>query len=156
MRKQLWQSRTELQQQTEFCSALGSASCVLLWSSSVKENTVTQWLADVSHLAVLLWVCVLIVQRPFGHLMGTLFGYLTMCAHVVQRKLQPFLTIACQSLENFFESVNEDVPMDQNSQEHQFALAVAGTITSKLPTLVNRTTFPFCFAALCIIMAVFH
>lgn len=46
---------------------------------------VTQWLADVSRLAVLLRVCDLIVRRPSGYFMGTPFGYLTagltnMCA----------------------------------------------------------------------------
>lgn len=50
LREQLWQSEAELQQQADFCTGLGSATCCLLWSSSARENTVTHWLADVSHL----------------------------------------------------------------------------------------------------------
>lgn len=48
LREQLWQSGAQLQQQADFCSRLGSATCCLLWSSSARENTVTHWLADVS------------------------------------------------------------------------------------------------------------
>lgn len=50
LREQLWQRGAEIQQQADFCSGLGSATCCLLWSSSARENTVTHWLADVSHL----------------------------------------------------------------------------------------------------------
>ncbi|XP_072235689.1 heat shock factor 2-binding protein [Leuresthes tenuis] len=46
LREQLWQSGTELQQQADFCSGLGSAACSLLWSCSAREDTVTLWLAD--------------------------------------------------------------------------------------------------------------
>ncbi|XP_055084598.1 heat shock factor 2-binding protein [Periophthalmus magnuspinnatus] len=46
LREQLWQSGTELQQQADFCSSLGSASCCLLWSCSAKEDIITLWLSD--------------------------------------------------------------------------------------------------------------
>ncbi|XP_075999915.1 heat shock factor 2-binding protein [Genypterus blacodes] len=46
LREQLWQSGTELQQQADFCSGLGSSACSLLWSCSASEDTVTHWLAD--------------------------------------------------------------------------------------------------------------
>uniref|UniRef100_A0A3Q0SLV7 Heat shock transcription factor 2 binding protein n=1 Tax=Amphilophus citrinellus TaxID=61819 RepID=A0A3Q0SLV7_AMPCI len=36
--------REQLQQQADFCSDLGSAACGLLWSCSVKEDTVLLWL----------------------------------------------------------------------------------------------------------------
>lgn len=54
LREQLWQSGAELQQQADFCSALGSATCSLLWSCSSSENAVAQWLADVTYLSV--WI----------------------------------------------------------------------------------------------------
>uniref|UniRef100_A0A3Q4HBZ7 Heat shock factor 2-binding protein-like n=1 Tax=Neolamprologus brichardi TaxID=32507 RepID=A0A3Q4HBZ7_NEOBR len=57
LREQLWQSRVELQQQADFCSGLGSAACSLLWSCSAKEDTVSLWLADVSHLQSFVSVC---------------------------------------------------------------------------------------------------
>lgn len=47
LREQLWQSRAELQQQSDFCFGLGSAGCRLLWRCSAREDIVTQWLADV-------------------------------------------------------------------------------------------------------------
>nr|XP_029137640.1 heat shock factor 2-binding protein-like isoform X1 [Labrus bergylta] len=93
LREQLWQSGAELQQQADFCSSLGSASCSLLWSCSSSEQTVTHWLAD--------------------------------------GKLQSFLLVAAQTLESFVRSLDEEVKAeDHNSQEHQFVLAVAGTITN--------------------------
>ncbi|XP_039997955.1 heat shock factor 2-binding protein isoform X2 [Xiphias gladius] len=95
LREQLWQSAAELQQQADFCSGLGSATCSLLWSCSATEDTVTHWLAD--------------------------------------GKLQSFLTVAAQTLESFVRSLDEDVKTqteDHNSQEHQFVLALAGTITN--------------------------
>ncbi|KAG7503775.1 heat shock factor 2-binding protein [Solea senegalensis] len=46
LREQLWQSGAELQQQADFCSALGSATCGLLWKCSTSEDTVECWLAD--------------------------------------------------------------------------------------------------------------
>uniref|UniRef100_A0A3Q3M0H0 Heat shock transcription factor 2 binding protein n=1 Tax=Labrus bergylta TaxID=56723 RepID=A0A3Q3M0H0_9LABR len=91
LREQLWQSGAELQQQADFCSSLGSASCSLLWSCSSSEQTVTHWLG----------------------------------------KLQSFLLVAAQTLESFVRSLDEEVKAeDHNSQEHQFVLAVAGTITN--------------------------
>ncbi|XP_035533923.1 heat shock factor 2-binding protein [Morone saxatilis] len=93
LREQLWQSVAELQQQADFCSGLGSATCSLLWSCSAREHTVTQWLAD--------------------------------------GKLQSFLAVAAQTLESFVRSVDEEMKTeDHNSQEHQFVLALAGTITN--------------------------
>ncbi|CAJ1087138.1 heat shock factor 2-binding protein isoform X3 [Xyrichtys novacula] len=93
LREQLWQSGTELQQQADFCSGLGSAACNLLWSCSSSEQTVTLWHAE--------------------------------------GELQAFLAVAAQILESFVRSLDEDVKTeDLNSQEHQFVLAVAGTITN--------------------------
>ncbi|XP_029372394.1 heat shock factor 2-binding protein isoform X2 [Echeneis naucrates] len=95
LREQLWQSGAQLQQQADFCSGLGSATCNLLWSCSVSEDTVTHWLADA--------------------------------------KLQAFLAIAAQTLESFIGSLDVELKPqteDQNSQEHQFVLALAGTITN--------------------------
>ncbi|XP_023146803.1 heat shock factor 2-binding protein [Amphiprion ocellaris] len=95
LREQLWQSGSELQQQADFCSDLGSAACSLLWSCSSREETVTLWLAD--------------------------------------GKLQAFLTVAAQTLESFVRSLDEDMKTqteDHNSHEHQFVLALAGTITN--------------------------
>ncbi|XP_069376591.1 heat shock factor 2-binding protein isoform X3 [Paralichthys olivaceus] len=94
LREQLWQSGTELQQQADFCSALGSATCSLLWSCSASEDTIPHWLAD-------------------------------------QGKLQSFLAVAAQTLESFVGSLDTEVKTeDHNSQEHQFVLALAGTITN--------------------------
>lgn len=53
---------------------------------------------------------------------------------VVQGKLQSFLAVAAQTLESFVQSLDEEVKTqteDHNSQEHQFVLALAGTITSQ-------------------------
>ncbi|XP_038853332.1 heat shock factor 2-binding protein-like [Salvelinus namaycush] len=46
LREQLWESREQLQQQAEFCTGLGAASCTLLWSTSSKEEAVKDILAD--------------------------------------------------------------------------------------------------------------
>ncbi|XP_016893756.1 heat shock factor 2-binding protein isoform X2 [Cynoglossus semilaevis] len=95
LREQLWQSGAELQQQADFCSALGSATCSLLWSCSSSENAVAQWLAD--------------------------------------GKLPSFLGVAAQTLESFVDSLDAEVKTqteDQNSLEHQFVLALAGTVTN--------------------------
>ncbi|KAI4831417.1 hypothetical protein KUCAC02_000959 [Chaenocephalus aceratus] len=81
--RELWQGGAELQQQADFCSALGSAACSLLWSCSSREDTVTRWLAD--------------------------------------------------TLESFVRSLDEEEKTqteDHNSHEHQFVLALAGTITN--------------------------
>ncbi|XP_068446680.1 heat shock factor 2-binding protein isoform X2 [Clinocottus analis] len=48
-------------------------------------------------------------------------------------KLQSFLLVAAQTLESFVRSLDEEPKAqteDHNSQEHQFVLAVAGTITN--------------------------
>ncbi|KAI4882050.1 hypothetical protein NFI96_007675 [Prochilodus magdalenae] len=52
LREQLWESREQLQQQAEFCTGLGAASCTLLWSASRKEEAVRDILADFSSGAV--------------------------------------------------------------------------------------------------------
>lgn len=49
-------------------------------------------------------------------------------------KLEPFLSVAGQTLESFVKSLDGDEkPQEQNynSHEHQFVLALAGVITSK-------------------------
>lgn len=61
---------------------------------------------------------------------------------VVQGKLQPFLAVAAQTLESFVRSLDEEVKTqteDHNSQEHQFVLALAGTITSELTSFCMAT-----------------
>ncbi|XP_042368894.1 heat shock factor 2-binding protein [Plectropomus leopardus] len=48
-------------------------------------------------------------------------------------KLQSFLAVAAQTLESFVRSLDEETKTqteDHNSQEHQFVLALAGTITN--------------------------
>lgn len=58
----------------------------------------------------------------------------------MQGKLQPFLAVATQTLESFVRSLDAEVKTqtkDQNSQEYQFVLALAGTITSELNILVD-------------------
>ncbi|XP_037552786.1 heat shock factor 2-binding protein [Nematolebias whitei] len=95
LRDQLWQSGSELQQQADFCSAVGSAACSLLWSCSSREDSVTAWLAH--------------------------------------GKLQSFLIVASQTLESFVKSLDDDMKTlteDPNSSEHQFVLALVGTITN--------------------------
>lgn len=52
----------------------------------------------------------------------------------VQGKLPSFLNVAAQTLESFGKSLDEEVKdqsEDYNSQEHQFVLALAGTVTSE-------------------------
>ncbi|XP_010903471.2 heat shock factor 2-binding protein isoform X2 [Esox lucius] len=46
LREQLWESRERLQQQAEFCTELGAASCTLLWSASGKEEAVRDILVE--------------------------------------------------------------------------------------------------------------
>lgn len=61
----------------------------------------------------------------------------------LQGKLQSFLEVAAQTLESFVASLDEEVKNlteDHNSQEHQFVLALAGTITSEFPALVWQNT----------------
>lgn len=133
MREQLWQSGAELQQQADFCSGLGSAACSLLWSCSAREDTVTQWLADVSyHPEVCVCACVCYTHPSDNQ--GELYT-LHVC---VQGKLQSFLAVAAQTLESFVGSLDEEVKTqteDHDSQEHQFVLALAGTITSEFTLL---------------------
>uniref|UniRef100_W5KL87 Heat shock transcription factor 2 binding protein n=1 Tax=Astyanax mexicanus TaxID=7994 RepID=W5KL87_ASTMX len=95
LREQLWESREQLQQQAEFCTGLGAATCTLLWSASSKEEAVRDILAD--------------------------------------GKLEPFLSVAGQTLESFVKSLDEEEKPQQqhyNSHEHQFVLALAGVITN--------------------------
>nr|XP_057941937.1 heat shock factor 2-binding protein isoform X1 [Doryrhamphus excisus] len=95
LREQLWQSRAEVQQQTDFCSSLGSAACSLLWDCSAREDTVKQWLTD--------------------------------------GNLQAFLMVATQTLESFVTTLDETAKSsleERNTQEYQFVLALAGTITN--------------------------
>lgn len=49
LRERLWESREQLQQQAEFCTGLGAATCTVLWSASRREEAVRDILADVSH-----------------------------------------------------------------------------------------------------------
>lgn len=52
----------------------------------------------------------------------------------VKGKLEPFLSVAGQTLESFVKSLDEEEKPQQqnyNSHEHQFVLALAGVITSK-------------------------
>lgn len=79
LREQLWQSGAQLQQQADFCSGLGSATCCLLWSSSARENTVTHWLADVSHLDST--ACISSVYRLHGVFTEPVF--IPECAYIV-------------------------------------------------------------------------
>lgn len=58
---------------------------------------------------------------------------------MMQGMLQPFLAVASQTLESFVRSLDDEVKTqteDHSSQEHQFVLALAGTITSELNALV--------------------
>ncbi|XP_052403068.1 heat shock factor 2-binding protein [Carassius gibelio] len=45
LKQQLWECREELQQQKEFCTELGTASCTLLWSASQREEAIRDILA---------------------------------------------------------------------------------------------------------------
>lgn len=58
----------------------------------------------------------------------------------MQGKLQPFLAVATQTLESFVTSLDDEVKTqteDHNSQEHQFVLGLAGTITSEFNAFVD-------------------
>ncbi|XP_062866573.1 heat shock factor 2-binding protein [Trichomycterus rosablanca] len=103
LRERLWESREQLQQQAEFCTGLGAATCTLLWSASRKEEAVRDILAD--------------------------------------GKLEPFLSVAGQTLESFVKSLDEEEkPQEQNynSHEHQFVLALAGVITNLAAVTCGR------------------
>ncbi|XP_044200198.1 heat shock factor 2-binding protein isoform X2 [Thunnus albacares] len=57
----------------------------------------------------------------------------TVTTWLADGKLQSFLAVAAQTLESFVRSLDEEVKTqteDHNSQEHQFVLALAGTITN--------------------------
>ncbi|KAM7365505.1 hypothetical protein PAMP_016425 [Pampus punctatissimus] len=57
----------------------------------------------------------------------------TVTTWLADGKLQSFLAVAAQTLESFVRSLDEEVKSqteDHNSQEHQFVLALAGTITN--------------------------
>ncbi|XP_077088374.1 heat shock factor 2-binding protein isoform X2 [Siphateles boraxobius] len=94
LKQQLWECREQLQQQKDFCTELGSASCTLLWSASQREEAIKDILAD--------------------------------------GKLEPFLSIAGQTLESFIKFLDDDANPQQsyNSHEHHFVLALAGVVTN--------------------------
>ncbi|XP_067261110.1 heat shock factor 2-binding protein [Chanodichthys erythropterus] len=94
LKQQLWECREQLQQQKDFCTELGAASCTLLWSASQREEAIRDILTD--------------------------------------GKLEPFLSIAGQTLESFIKSLDEDAKPQQsyNSHEHHFVLALAGVVTN--------------------------
>ncbi|KAK3530485.1 hypothetical protein QTP86_024395 [Hemibagrus guttatus] len=103
LRERLWESREQLQQQAEFCTGLGAATCTVLWSASRREEAVRDILAD--------------------------------------GKLEPFLSVAGQTLESFVKSLDEDEKPQQqhyNSHEHQFVLALAGVITNLAAVTCGR------------------
>lgn len=63
------------------------------------------------------------------------------CVRALQGKLQAFLAVAAQTLESFVTSLDEEEKSqteDYNSHEHQFVLAVAGTITSESEASVRK------------------
>lgn len=66
-----------------------------------------------------------------------------LCIHVCpQGKLEPFLSIAGQTLESFIKSLDEDAKPQQsyNSHEHHFVLALAGVVTSEGTEFVLNTS----------------
>ncbi|XP_026867568.1 heat shock factor 2-binding protein isoform X2 [Electrophorus electricus] len=116
LREQLWECREQLQQQAQFCTGLGAASCTVLWSASCREEAIRDMLADVS--------------QP-----------LKMVTQLTEGKLEPFLTVAGQTLESFIKSLDEEeTPQQQNynSHEHQFVLALAGIITNVAAVTCGR------------------
>ncbi|KAJ3584633.1 hypothetical protein NHX12_015128 [Muraenolepis orangiensis] len=46
LKEELWACREQMQQQAEFCTGLGAASCTILWSTSGREQAVGDILAD--------------------------------------------------------------------------------------------------------------
>ncbi|XP_043965402.1 heat shock factor 2-binding protein isoform X1 [Gambusia affinis] len=57
----------------------------------------------------------------------------TVTTWLADGKLPSFLTVAAQTLESFVKSMDDEIktqPGDHNSQEHQFVLALVGTITN--------------------------
>ncbi|XP_070711440.1 heat shock factor 2-binding protein [Pempheris klunzingeri] len=68
-------------------------------------------------------------------------GEHTVTQWLADGKLQSFLTVAAQTLESFVRSLDEEVKTqteDHNSQEHQFVLALAGTITNIAAVMCGR------------------
>lgn len=66
----------------------------------------------------------------------SLLYYIHLCSMwtSVKGKLEPFLSVAGQTLESFVKSLDEEEKPQQqnyNSHEHQFVLGLAGVITSK-------------------------
>ncbi|XP_047432719.1 heat shock factor 2-binding protein isoform X2 [Mugil cephalus] len=58
-------------------------------------------------------------------------------------KLQPFLAVAAQTLESFARSLDEEIKVpteDHDSHEHQFVLALTGTITNVAAVTCGRDT----------------
>ncbi|KAI5090071.1 heat shock factor 2-binding protein [Silurus meridionalis] len=102
LRQRLWESREQLQQQADFCTGLGAATCTVLWSASRREEAVRDILAD--------------------------------------GKLEPFLSVAGQTLESFVKSLDEEEKPQQNynTSEHQFVLALAGVITNLAAVTCGR------------------
>uniref|UniRef100_A0A3B3BVD4 Heat shock transcription factor 2 binding protein n=1 Tax=Oryzias melastigma TaxID=30732 RepID=A0A3B3BVD4_ORYME len=65
----------------------------------------------------------------------------TVTQWLVDGKLPSFLNVAAQTLESFGKSLDEEVKdqsEDYNSQEHQFVLAVAGTVTNVAAVACGR------------------
>jgi len=48
LKEELWSCREQMQEQAEFCTGLGAASCTVLWSASGREQAVADILADVT------------------------------------------------------------------------------------------------------------
>ncbi|CAL8308739.1 unnamed protein product [Merluccius merluccius] len=109
LKEELWACRDQMQQQAEFCTGLGAASCTILWSTSGRKEAVGDILAD--------------------------------------GKLQSFLDLAAQTLESFVKSVDEDTKpesLGQDSNEHQFVLALAGVITNVAAVACGRDYLSSC------------
>ncbi|XP_063734179.1 heat shock factor 2-binding protein isoform X2 [Eleginops maclovinus] len=72
-------------------------------------------------------------QQDCVHLQARLEAVQTECQKEREGKLQSFLAVSAQTLESFVRSLDEDEKTqteDHNSHEHQFVLALAGTITN--------------------------
>ncbi|KAM6892673.1 heat shock factor 2-binding protein isoform 3-T3 [Lycodopsis pacificus] len=73
------------------------------------------------------------LRQECQHLQSRLDAVQTECQKEREGKLQSFLLVAAQTLESFVRSLDEEAKTqteDHNSQEHQFVLALAGTITN--------------------------
>ncbi|TMS11657.1 hypothetical protein E3U43_019048 [Larimichthys crocea] len=91
-----------------------------LWQSGVELQQQADFCSGLGSAACsLLWSC-----SASEH---------TVTQWLADGKLQSFLVLAAQTLESFVRSLDEDGKAqteDHNSQEHQFVLALAGTITN--------------------------